>query len=129
MGWLLDTSVVVHLVEGNMPIVERVAALTPVPVISVATRVELEAGVFRLPIGIADRRRRLDETLEILEVLPFGDADAARYGLIIADIGFSRRQIFDRMIAAHAITLGLTLVSMNGADFSGIAGLSLLAWS
>ena len=128
MGWMLDTSVVIHLIEGNSSILMRVAQLSPDPVISAFTRVELEAGVIRLPDQKAERRQRLDEILKTLDVLDFSNDAAAQYGVIIAETGFSRRQIFDRMIGAHAIAANLTLVSMNGADFQGIPGLSLLAW-
>ena len=125
---MLDTSVVIHLIEGDSSILMQVAQLSPDPVISAFTRVELEAGVIRLPDQKAERRQRLDEILKTLDVLDFSNDAAAQYGVIITETGFSRRQIFDRMIGAHAIAANLTLVSMNGADFQGIPGLSLLAW-
>ena len=128
MGWLLDTSVVVHLVQSDPSVTERVSRLLPDPVISAVSRVELEAGVLQLPANIASRRNRLDEVLKTLQVLPFDTDAAARYGDIIAVQGFSRRQIFDRMIAAHSIAADLTLISMNAADFRNILGLKLQAW-
>jgi tRNA(fMet)-specific endonuclease VapC len=40
-----------------------------------------------------------------------------------------RRGSFDRLIAAHAIALDLTLVTANTRDFSDIPGLRLANWS
>ena len=84
--------------------------------------------MFRAPLEIETRRARLDATRETLEILPFNNAAAAHYGRILTDTGFSRWQIFDRMIAAHAISSGYTRVSMNEANFQSVSGLSLLAW-
>ncbi len=36
---------------------------------------------------------------------------------------------FDRMIAAHALSLGATLVTNNQADFAGIPGLVTENWA
>ena len=83
--------------------------------------------MFRAPLEIETRRARLDATRETLEILPFNNAAAAHYGRKLTDTGFSRRQIFDQMTAAHAISGGYALVSMNEADFQSVSELSLLA--
>jgi tRNA(fMet)-specific endonuclease VapC len=40
----------------------------------------------------------------------------------------SRRDAHDRLIAAHAISLDLTLVTNNMADFAAYPGLTLENW-
>ena len=128
MSWLLDTSVIVHLIERNPSVLENVSQLAGDLVISAVTKVELEGGVVRNPAIAAARRQLLDEVLKSFEVLPFGDAAAICYGQIVTATGFSRRRVIDRMIGAHALAGNATLVTMNASDFRDIPGLALLAW-
>lgn len=51
-----------------------------------------------------------------------------RAGLVYAKIPF-RRARFDRLIAAHALSLGLTLVTNNESDFADIPGLKVENWT
>lgn len=59
-----------------------------------------------------------------VEPLPF-DRNAAT---IYAGLPF-RRAAFDRLIAAHALSLGLILVTNNGRDFADIPGLKIENWT
>lgn len=68
-----------------------------------------------------DRTRRL---FKVLPVLPFDDAAADTY----ARMPF-KRQSFDRLIAAQAISLGLTVVTSNLKDFADIPGLKVEDWT
>lgn len=89
---------------------------------------ELERGVYRRPDMTALRRARLDEMLKYLPVVAFDAAAASAYGQIIAYCGWAKARDFDRMIAAHAISTGSTLVTDNEADFRDIPGLSFENW-
>ena len=128
MGWMLDTSVAIYLRDGHEEVTERLRALEGEPIISAVTRVELESGVYRDLAQAARRRVRLDDMLETFTVLPFDERAAAAYGQILATIGFSRSRIIDRMIAAHAVATGLSLVTSNRADFRDIPNLQLADW-
>lgn len=66
--------------------------------------------------------------LAVMPVLPFDDACVAAYRRIVEEVGFSRRKVIDRMIAATALVHQLTLVTLNGADFTDVPGLDLDAW-
>ena len=113
----------------NKAVVERVAALSNDVVISIVTVVELEGGIGLNPKSAIARRLLLDEMIEVLPILTFGESEAALYGRIVARLGFSRPRILDRMIAAQAMATGATLVTMNGPDFKDIEGLQLEIWS
>lgn len=54
---------------------------------------------------------------------------AQTYGQILAQIGWAPRQDFDRLIGAHALASGCTLVTANSSDFSDIPGLTLADWT
>ena len=57
-------------------------------------------------------------------VQPFDDTAADVY----ARLAFKRGS-FDRLIAAHAMSLGLTLVTANTKDFADVAGLKVEDWT
>ena len=128
MGYLIDTNVAIHIRDEDQQVVDRVDQLDRVPLISIMSLVELEAGVFRNPELISIRRSVLDVVLGRVHVLDINRDIVTAYGIIVAKVGFSRARVIDRLIAATAIVNGLTLVTMNGEDFRDIAGLALLAW-
>lgn len=66
---------------------------------------------------------------QTIPALAFDSAEAAAYGKIVAELGYDRRKVLDRMIAAQALTAGRRLITINGRDFSEIDGLDLEVWS
>lgn len=102
--------------------------LEPPVHLSAISRVELENGVYRFAALRDIRPRSLDLILRNMPTLEFGEPEIAAYREIVSAIGHSRRKTLDRMIAATAIVHGLTLVTLNGADFTDIPGLDLEAW-
>lgn len=97
-------------------------------VLSIVTRVEMEGSLGRRSPEDDLRRRRLDEFLKEVPILAFGDSEAAAYREIVQQLGYSRRKLLDRMIAAQALVHGATLVTRNPDDFRDVPGLDLLAW-
>lgn len=80
-------------------------------------------------IGVAygDRVAEAEDLQALLvevDVLPFDRRAAEAY----AHLPF-RRARFDRLIAAHASALGLTLVTNNERDFADIPGLTVENWA
>ena len=128
MAYILDTNVAIHLRDGDAATVGRVAGLTDAVLISMITRVELEGGVYRDRADASTRRARLDVVLSAIPALAFDDAAANAYARIVAQSGYSRRKLLDRMIAAQALVHRATLVTMNPGDFADIAGLQVLVW-
>ncbi len=66
--------------------------------------------------------------LDDLPTLEFTAQDLEAYRSIIARLGYSRRKMLDRMIAAQALVHRATLVTRNAADFRDVPGLQLLEW-
>lgn len=128
MAYLLDTNVAIHLRDGDPAITRKVAALNDAILLSIITQVELEGGVYRDPANAAVRRARLDVLLNGLPVVSFDAAAAQAYGGIVASVGYSRRKLLDRTIAAQALVHRATLVTLNPDDFKDVPGLQLLAW-
>lgn len=125
---LLDTNIAVELLDEVPRTLERVAKIDG-QFLSVISRVELEAGVYRDGSFDLNRRTRLDTFLEQVEELDFTAREAAAYSSIIAATGFSRRLVVDRMIAATALVYDLTLATLNPRDFRDIPALKIEHWS
>ena len=128
MAIIIDTNVAIYLRDQDPIIVAQVAKLETQPALSILSVVELEGGVDRDRTAFGKRRRLLDEMIEAMTILPFGEKETAHYGRIIEKNGFSRSRVFDRMIAAQAMAIGATLITMNGSDFQDIPGLTLEIW-
>jgi predicted nucleic acid-binding protein len=128
LTYLLDTNVVIRLRDGDEEIEERVAALSTTVVLSIVTRIELDGGIYQDQANALSRRVRLDNILEDMPVLAFETRDADAYRKIVEAVGYSRRKLLDRMIAAQAIVNRAILVTQNPADFRDIPGLELEAW-
>ncbi len=79
---MLDTNVAIHLRDGDPEIAARLAGFGTSLVMSVVSRVELEGGTATSSDPL--RRRLLDRMLADIEVLPFTDAEAMAYGVIVA---------------------------------------------
>ena len=129
MRILFDTSVAIAFRDGDPRIVERAGALEPVALLSAVSLVELESGVAAAAEGRAQRRAAPEAMREVLDILAFGEAEAAIYGQIVLALGFSRRSIIDRMIAAQSLAAGARLASLNVRDFEAIPDLEVENWS
>lgn len=125
---LIDTNVAILLRDLDSAMTDRVGALDQLPLLSVVSLVELEGGVANSESDDL-RRRRQRKFLSAMDVLSFGEEEAQAYGEIIAQLGFSRRRIVDRMIAAQAIVAGATLTTLNPRDFRDIPGLQIEDWT
>lgn len=131
MPYMLDTNICIYLMKRRPPaVLTRLAALRQgEAVMSVVTYAELRAGLELRVDTQAQNAQALARLVEFIPVLPFDDAAAAAYGRLRAAIRDRRRDAFDRLIAAHAVSLGLTLVTNNVADFADYPGLVLENWA
>jgi len=128
LAYLLDTNVAIHLRDGDETVTSQVAALEGAILLSVISRVELEGGVYRDQAQAGIRRPRLDAMLAALPVLAFDDTAADAYRQIVEAVGYSRRKLLDRMLAAQALVHRATLVTLNASDFRDVPALELLSW-
>lgn len=121
--YLLDTNSCIFLFAGTRTkLIERVAACHEGDLaISTIVLAELALGSAQgkiPPIEI------LDGFLEEVSLLPFDEAAARAY----AAMPF-RRGRFDRLLAAHALSVDATIVTNNLVDFDDIPGLRVEDWT
>jgi tRNA(fMet)-specific endonuclease VapC len=97
--------------------------------ISSVTLAELRYGVAKSQFK-AKNQSALDEFILPLEVADFNEAASAVYGTLRADLEAKGTPIgaLDTMIGAHALSLGLALVTNNTKEFNRVVGLKIVDW-
>ncbi|HUW25185.1 MAG TPA: type II toxin-antitoxin system VapC family toxin [Gallionella sp.] len=128
--FMLDTNICIYLMKHHPPEVAKQFSECYVGevVISAITLAELEYGVICSEENQARNRVALDSLLEDIVVLPFDGAAASSYGSVRLATQERKRDALDKLIAAHAITLGVTLVTNNEADFVIYPGIKVENW-
>lgn len=131
MPYLLDTNICIYLLRRRpAKVVSRLEALHEGDVaMSAVTYAELCAGLEMQGEAREEDRAVLGRLIQRIPVLPVDDRVAACYGILRAAVPDRRRDAFDRLIAAHAVSLGATLVTNNEADFAGYPGLVVENWT
>lgn len=121
--YLIDANCVIFaLANAASPVTRRIAESEPGSLaISAITFAEIALGSHR---GKPPPPEALDALLAAVPLVPF-DEPAAR---LYATLPFSRGR-FDRLLAAHALSLGATIVTNNGADFAAVPGLVIEDWT
>jgi tRNA(fMet)-specific endonuclease VapC len=96
--------------------------------ISAITASELAYGVAKT--DSARNRAALDRFMLPLEVAPYGPEAASVYGDLRARLEHGGEVIgpLDMLIAAHAVALGVTLVTNNTGEFRRVPGLRCENW-
>jgi tRNA(fMet)-specific endonuclease VapC len=129
--YLLDTNTSSHIIKGSRPAVDQRLASVPVAgiAISAVTEAELRLGAARLPQA-AHLHRVMEEFFLHVAILPWDSGAARQYGGLRAALEREGRPMgkVDLMIAAHALALGLTLVTNDGA-FRRIPELKVENWT
>lgn len=97
--------------------------------ISVITEAELRAGAAKSNNPKATLRR-LESFLSPISILPFNSEDANVYADVRARLEQLGQPIgpLDTMIAAHALSRGLTLVTNSGREFKRVQQLVIENW-
>lgn len=131
MRFMLDTNICIYIIQRKPPqVLSRLRTLDISDVaISSITLSELEYGVAKSSRP-EQNRDALSAFLVPLEVVSFDQAAAFHYGEIRAFL--ERKGItigaMDMLIASHARSLPVTLVTNNIREFSRIPGLQLENW-
>jgi tRNA(fMet)-specific endonuclease VapC len=129
--YLLDTNVVSYFLENRPPEVRlRLSRAGPdATAISAITEAELRYGLAKKP-GAIRQRIPVERFLADAVIFPWDSAAARRYADLRAEQEHKGKplSVEDSMIAAHALSLGLTLVTHDQA-FSFVEGLRTEDWT
>lgn len=131
MRYLLDTNVCVDILSQRYPAVaERLRRCSPEDLcISSVVAAELRYGAEKSPRS-AENHKRIDLLLGEVPCLDFDPSAASVYGRIRTDLERRGEPIgpYDLMIAAHALSLRLILVSDNVRAFKKVKNLQVENW-
>jgi tRNA(fMet)-specific endonuclease VapC len=131
MKWMLDTNVCIDIIkERPRSVLDRFKNHTVGDIgISVVTLAELEYGVSASGRP-AKNREALDQFVSPLEVAPFDRDATAAYGRLRAALEKKGLMIgsMDLLIAAHAVSLDVRLVTHNSREFGRVPGLKIEDW-
>jgi tRNA(fMet)-specific endonuclease VapC len=128
--YLLDTKIVSDLVRNPQGRVADHIRLTGEAQVATSAIVAAE-----LRYGVAKKASprltaQVEAVLGLLEILPFEEPADRTYGDLRARLEQQGKPLGanDLLIAAHAITLGFTLVTANQREFAHVEGLACQNW-
>lgn len=131
MKYLLDTNICVFLFRRKFPsVLQRLHQTQAGEVgISAVTLAELRYGADRSS-DPPKNHAVIDAFLTTVAVVEFREDAARLYGLVRSDLESRGTPIgpLDNMIAAHTLSLGVTLVTNNVREFSRVTGLVVEDW-
>ena len=131
MRYMPDTNICIYLIKKKPPqVIHRLQSLRISDVcLSSITLAELEYGVEKSERP-EQNRWALTEFLAPMDILPFDDAAARKYGTLRRYLEKTGKLIgaMDMLIGAHALSLGAVLVTNNADEFCRIENLSIENW-
>jgi tRNA(fMet)-specific endonuclease VapC len=132
MNLLLDTDICIYLIKRRPPsVLKRFDTFSAGTVaISSITVAELEFGVQKSQYP-SQNQQALEQFLLPLVILDFDHEAARAYGKLRAWLETRGRVIgaLDILIAAHALSKGLSVATNNVREFSRVPGLKVLNWA
>lgn len=132
MKIMLDTNICIYIIKRQPAAVLKHFLEYQVGdiCISTITLSELRNGVAK-STHREKNTKALEEFIVPLEVVSFDEAAAHVYGEIRATLEKSGTPIgaMDMLIAAHAVSLGISLVTNNTREFVRIPSLNVINWT
>jgi len=130
LRYLLDTNIVSELIRNSSgPVTDRIAREGERSVCtSIVVAAELRFGAAKK--GSARLTRQLEAVLSAMEILPLDQPVDQAYARLRHQLETAGTPIGpnDMLISAHALSMGLTVVTANLDEFSRVPGLSVENW-
>ncbi len=127
--YMLDTNMCIYLMKNQPePVAKRFSKCYVGDVVmSAITLAELEYGVF-VSANRAQERRNLAALIKDIPVAAFDNVAASTYGPIREATRERKKDHLNKLIAAHAVSLDVVLVTNNERDFTGYPGVKVENW-
>lgn len=132
MKLMLDTSICIYIIKKQPAAVLKRFLEYQVGDIGISS---ITVSALRYGVAKSTHREKnskaLDEFIIPLEVVAFDEDAAHVYGDIRANLEKAGTPIgaMDMLIAAHAVAMGVTLVTNNSSEFSRIPILDIVNWT
>ncbi|MBL0925154.1 MAG: type II toxin-antitoxin system VapC family toxin [Sphingomonadaceae bacterium] len=121
--FLIDADSAIYAMSGDYEVMrQRITSFEPGEVaFSVISYAEVAHGTY---VGKPPSPKTLAAFVKAIPLVAFGEDAARNY----AKLPFKRAR-FDRLLAAHALSIGATIVTNNEADFADVPGLKVENWT
>ncbi len=121
--FLLDANMAIYaMIDADGPVTRRIAECEPGSLmVSAISFAEIALGT---QLQKPPPQEVLAAFVAAIPILPFDEAAAREY----ARLPFKRAR-FDRLLAAHALSIDATVVTNNEADFADVPGLKVENWT
>jgi tRNA(fMet)-specific endonuclease VapC len=129
-GFMLDTDISSYIIKRRpATLVEKFEKYAETLNVSVITAAELRFGVEKA--GRPKLAELVEAFLERLAILDWTNEVTSHYARIRSELERSGKPIgnMDLLIASHAVSQGMTLVTNNIRHFSSVPGLKVEVWS
>jgi len=128
--FVLDTNSLIYFFKGKGRVAERLLETPPSDIgVPAIVLYELEVGIAKSSAA-KKRRKQLGELVDLVNLLPFGDAEARAAAALRAALEKRGKPIgpIDTLIAGTAVANRATLVTHNTSEFSRVSGLKVVDW-
>lgn len=129
--YLLDTNIISYWMRGHQYILERIKSHSPSELsIATITLAEIYYGIEKSPVRKRERRKKIEQIRSILDLHPFDESAASKYGIIRAQLEKKGLIISERdlQIASIALARKLCVVTHNTKEFYRVGKLSVEDW-
>jgi tRNA(fMet)-specific endonuclease VapC len=130
--FMLDTDICIYIIKRKPAhVANRLAEMK-------AGQLSMSAVAYAELMNGAKKSQHVQENLEklialseLIEIQPFDKSAAECYGDIRSSLEKQGKNIgsYDLLIAAHALSLGRTLVTNNEREFGRVKGLKIANWA
>ena len=132
MIYMMDTDICIYIIKRKpLRVLERLESIQPNQLsMSAITFAELMNGAKKSQ-RVEANVSRLNALGEILEICSFDQQAAIAYGDVRSSLEKRGEVIgpYDLLIAAHALSLGRTLITNNERKFKRVKGLKVDNWT
>lgn len=132
MMYMLDTNICIYMIKQKpRQVIEKLKSMNKSDLcISSITYSELLYGAEKSS-NIAKNLLALTMFLSNIEILPYDENASVDYGFIRSDLEKKGKPIgpLDMLIAAHAASLRMILVTNNEKEFERVKGLNIENWT
>ena len=130
--YLLDTNIISYWMRGDQQLINKIKSFSPSDLsLSTITLAEIYYGIEKSPLKKKERRLKIEYIKSELDIYPFNEQAAVKYGNIRASLEKLGTPISERdtQIASIALANKLCIVTHNIKEFNRISKLKVEDWT